>query len=142
MTINKPYIKAISLLMICTGIIIFSSCSKKITLTNTGISPAAKAYVKIKKNNNNNYAVHLKVNHLAPSSKLNPPKKSYVVWMVTDNNGTKNIGQFQSGKGFLSKALKGSIETITPFKPVDFFITAEDDAAINYPGNMIILKSN
>ena len=62
--------------------------------------------------------------------------------MVTDNNGTKNIGQFQSGKGFLSKALQGSIETITPFKPVDFFITAEDDAAISYPGNMIILKSN
>ncbi len=122
--------------------IIFSACAKKIVMANNGIAPAAKAYARIKKDKSNNYNVQVKATHLAPSGNLNPPKNSYVIWMVTDNNGTKNIGQFQSGTSLLSKTLKGSIKTITPFKPVGFFITAEDDAAINYPGNMIILKSN
>lgn len=122
--------------------VVLSSCAKKIVMANTGIAPAAKAYAKVKKGKNNNYNIQVMATHLAPSKNLNPPKKTYVIWMVTDNNGTKNIGQFQSGTSLLSKTLKGSIKTVTPFKPVDFFITAEDDAAINYPGNMIILKSN
>ncbi len=122
--------------------VILSSCAKKIVMANMGIAPAAKAYAKVKKDKSNNYTVQVKATHLAPSINLNPPKKTYVIWMLTDNNGTKNIGQFQSGTSFLSKTLKGSIKTVTPFKPVAFFITAEDDAAINYPGNTVILKSN
>lgn len=121
---------------------ILSSCARKFTMVNTGIAPAANAFAKVKKDKSNNYEVQVKVTNLAPSNKLDPPKKTYVVWMVSDNNGTKNIGQFQSGTSLLSKALKGSIKTITAFKPVNFFITAEDDASINYPGNVVMMKSN
>lgn len=137
---NKLFVSSICI-MLCTTVIL-SSCAKKIVMANTGIAPAAQAYAKVKQDKSKNYNVQIKATHLAPSMNLNPPKKTYVIWMVTDNNGTKNIGQFQSGTSLLSKTLKGSIKTITSFKPVGFFITAEDDASINYPGNMIILKSN
>lgn len=140
MTSKKSFLSTICIMLFT--IVIHSSCAKKIVMANTGIAPAAQAYAKVKQDKTNNYTVQVKATHLAPSMKLNPPKKTYVIWMVTANNGTKNIGQFQSGTSLLSKTLKGSIETVTSFKPVDFFITAEDDAAISYAGNMVILKSN
>ncbi len=138
---NKvPFVSTICILF--CSVVLLSACAKKIVLNNSGIAPAAEAYATVKKGKDKNYQIQLKATHLAPSLNLNPPKKTYVAWMVTENNGTKNIGQFQSGSGILSKTLKGSLKTITPFKPVNFFITAEDDAAINYPGNTVILKSN
>ncbi|WP_316815757.1 hypothetical protein [Pedobacter nyackensis] len=127
-------------LMFCV-MILFSSCSKKFIMQNSGIAPAARAVATVNKGGDDNYSVEVKVTHLAPAKDLNPPKKTYVVWMETDNNGTKNIGQFQSNSGLFSKLLKGALVTITSFKPVGFFITAENDAAISYPGNMVILKS-
>ncbi len=138
MKLKNLFAISISLFLCAT---VLPSCAKKIVLTNTGIAPAAQANAKIKQGKDKNYEIQVKATHLAPSMKLNPPKKTYVIWMVTEINGTKNIGQFQSGTSLLSKTLKGSIKTITSFKPMSFFITAEDEAKINYPGNMIILKS-
>ncbi|MEO6219546.1 MAG: hypothetical protein ABIO81_03895 [Ginsengibacter sp.] len=138
---KSKHLFAIRISLFLCAILLLSSCAKKIVLNNTGIAPAAQAYAKIKQGKDKNYEIEVKATHLAPSMKLNPPKSTYVIWMVTDINGTKNIGQFQSGTSLLSKTLKGSIKTITSFKPISFFITAEDEAGINYPGNMIILKS-
>jgi hypothetical protein len=120
----------------------FSSYAQKMVFHNSGVAPAAEAKVRIKHTKNKNYSINLKVVHLAPASNLNPPKKTYVAWMVTENNGTKNIGQFRSKSGLISKALKGSIKTVTPFKPTAFFITAEDDGAIGEPRGEVILKTN
>jgi hypothetical protein len=119
-----------------------SSYAQKMVFHNTGVAPAAEARVRIKHTRNKNYSINLRVLHLAPASNLNPPKKTYVAWMETENNGTKNIGQFRSKSGLISKALKGSIKTVTPFKPTAFFITAEDNGAITYPGTQVILKTN
>lgn len=127
---------------VASALLLLSSCAKKFVMNNTGIAPAATAIAKIKSKKNSNYDINVSVNNLAPSKKLNPPRNTYVVWMQTESNGIKNIGQFQSGSGLLSSALKGSVKTTTAFKPTGFFITAEDDAAISYPGSMVMLKSN
>lgn len=127
--------------LLCCSVLLLSSCTRKFVMQNSGIAPAAKAVAKVDKGGDNNYSIEVKVTHLAPAKNLNPSKKTYVVWMETDENGTKNIGQFQSNSGLFSKLLKGSLETITSFRPVGFFITAENDAAISYPGNMVIFKS-
>ncbi|MEO6949707.1 MAG: hypothetical protein ABI123_08770 [Ginsengibacter sp.] len=119
-----------------------SSYAQKMVFHNTGVAPAAEAKVRIKHTRNKNYSINLKVVHLAPAPNLNPPKKTYVAWMITENNGTKNIGQFRSKSGLISKALKGAIKTVTPFKPTGFFITAEDNGAITDPGDQVILKTN
>ena len=118
------------------------SFAQKMKFHNTGVAPAAEASVRIKHTKNKNYSINLKVVHLAPPSDLNPPKKTYVAWMETEDNGTKNIGQFRSKSGLISKALKGSIKTVTPYKPTAFFITAENDGAIEEPGDNVILKTN
>jgi hypothetical protein len=118
------------------------SCSRKLHFTNSGIAPAAEGFVKIKKGNNKNYNIEVKVINLAPSANLSPAKNTYVVWMIKENNETINIGQLNSSTHFPSKMLRATLKTISAFHSVAFFITAEDDGAITYPGNLTILKTN
>jgi hypothetical protein len=66
----------------------------------------------------------------------------YVVWMETADNVTKNIGQINSSTGFLSNKLKASFETVSSTKPTKIFLTAEDDAGIQYPGTQMVLTTN
>ena len=120
----------------------FSSCARKVKFQNSSVVPAAKGSVKVKKDDNNNYGIKISIKNLAEPDRLQPSKHTYVVWMQTADNGTKNIGQINSSTGFLSSKLKASFETVSSFKPIKIFITAEDDAAIQYPGMEVILSTS
>ncbi len=131
------------LAVICITSLLFSftSCARKMSFATSPVVPAAKGHVKIKSDKNKNSTIDMKFINLAPVDKLSPPRKVYVVWMVTENNGSKNIGQLNSSSGLLSSTLKASLKTTTAFKPVSFFITAEDDGAIQFPGSQIIMST-
>ncbi len=120
----------------------FSSCSTKASFQTSAVVPAAKGSVKVKKDKNSNYQIKISISNLAEPKRLQPSKNTYVVWMETENNITKNIGQINSSTGFLSKKLKASFQSVSSFKPVKIFITAEDDAAIQFPGTMVVLSTN
>ncbi|MET3112698.1 hypothetical protein AAKU52_000416 [Pedobacter sp. CG_S7] len=125
-------------------LIIFSlaSCSKKIQFTNSAVVPAAQGYVKIEKDNNRNFLMEVKIINLANPQRLQPPKPIYVVWMETENTGTKNIGQLKIISSYFSNNLEGILKAVTPFKPARFFITAEQRADIQFPGMQVVLKTN
>jgi hypothetical protein len=123
------------------GISILSSCARKMTFLPSSVVPGAEGSVKVKTDKNKNYAIDLEVVNLASPEKLQPPKTNYVVWLETDDNGVKNIGSLQSSQGLFSKAWKGSLETVTPYKPEKFFITAEDEVSPQYPGMQIVLNT-
>lgn len=118
------------------------SCSKKVQFENSPVVPAARGDVKISKNSNKNYVIKIKFDNLAEVDRLDPPKKTYVIWMVTDQQSTKNIGQIKSGSSMMSSKLKADFETATPFKPVKIFVTAEDDGNVEYPGMYTILSTS
>lgn len=120
---------------------IFSSCSKKISFQTSTVVPAATGTVKVNKDGNNNYKINISISNLAEPKKLQPEKSTYVVWMETGSNGTQNLGQINSSTGFLSSKLKASFEAISSFKPTKIFITAENDAAIQYPGMQVVLST-
>ncbi len=134
-----------------TGIVVlffifsFEFCARKITFLSSSVVPAAKGKVKVKKNKhgNDNYDTSINIEHLAESSRLQPPKKTYVLWMNSAENGTKNIGEINSSTGFMSSALKASFHTVSVFKPVKIFITAEDDANLQRPvGELVLTTGN
>jgi hypothetical protein len=120
----------------------FSSCARKISFQTSSVVPAARGDVKVKKDNNNNYSIQVSLNNLAEPKRLEPSKSTYVVWMETSDNVAKNIGQINSSTGFLSNKLKASFETVSPTKPTKIFLTAEDDAGIQYPGTQVIMTTN
>lgn len=118
----------------------FTSCSQKTTFLNSSVVPGAEGGVKVSKDHNNNRVIKVHISNLADPSRLDPSRKEYVVWMVTDN-ATKNIGRIESSRSFLSKRLTGELETITTFEPTKIFITAEDNADIQYPQGQEVLTT-
>jgi hypothetical protein len=121
---------------------LFYSCATKVSFLTSSVVPAARGTVKIKVDNNKNYSIDITLSDLAEVSRLEPPKRTYIVWMVTDQEITKNIGQLKSSKGFMSKRLTGEFKTVSSVKPIKIFITAEDDPNIQYPGNLVVLTTD
>jgi hypothetical protein len=91
----------------------------------------------MKTDKNNNNVIQIQISNLAGVERLQPEKESYVVWMLTDQDITKNIGRLNS-----SKKLNASFETVTSFKPKKIFITAENDENNQYPSQKIVLTTD
>jgi len=123
---------------ILTTMMIFSfiSCSTKALFLTSSVVPAAEGYVKVKKDKNNNYVIQMQISNLAGVERLQPAKQTYVVWMVTDQGITKNIGRVNS-----SNNLKVSFKTVSSFKPTQIFITAEDNENAQYPGEQGVIST-
>ncbi|HLO82087.1 MAG TPA: hypothetical protein VK166_14060 [Chitinophagaceae bacterium] len=118
-----------------------NSCAKKVSFQTSTVVPAAEGSVKLTKDNNHNYGIKIYLANLAEPTRLQPSKSSYVVWMETDENSTKNIGQINTSTGFMSSKLKASFETVSPVKPTKIFITAEDEPGVQYPGTQVVLTT-
>ena len=133
----------VSLGVIITLIVAFStSCATKMFFSTSSVVPAAQGSVKVSRDNNKNYVIKISITNLAEVERLQPQKQTYVVWMVTNEGLTKNIGQLNSSKSFLSKKLKASLKTVSSFNPVKIFITAENDPGVQYPGDQVILSTD
>ncbi len=120
----------------------FTSCVTKAEFEKSSVVPAAQGMVKVKKDNNKNYAIQINISNLAESERLTPSKKTYVVWLVSDQSETKNLGQFNSSSSTFSNNLKASFKTVTSYSPTKIFITAEDDATEQYPRGEVILSTD
>ena len=124
------------------AIVMLQSCdTTKYIFSISPIVPAAEGSVKVKKDKNSNYNIDLDVKNLAEPKRLSPAKETYIVWMETEQNGSKNIGQLKISSGVLSNTLSSSLKTVATFKPTGFFITAENDANIQYPDGQTVLTT-
>ena len=115
----------------------FSSCAKKVYFLLSSVVPAAQGQITVKNDKNNNYVIQMQITNLADIERLQPAKKSYVVWMETGGNFAKNIGRISS-----SNKLKVSFETVSTLRPTKIFITAEEDETSQYPGSMVVLTTD
>ena len=125
-------------------LILFSvdASAKKVKFLNSSVVPAARGYVKIMRDKNLNYNISISISNLAEVYRLEPSKLNYIVWLVTDDSVTMNMGKIKSTTGFLSKKLKATFETVTSLKPEQVFITAEDDPSRQYPGEQVVLSTS
>jgi len=120
----------------------FASCAQKVNFLISTVTPAAQGSVKVKKDSNKNYRIKIHIVDLAEPARLSPPKSTYVVWMVTDENAPKNIGQIKTSTALFSNKLKADFESVSVAKPTKIFITAENDASIQYMYSEMILTTN
>jgi hypothetical protein len=123
--------------LLCACLWLFvTACARKAAFATSSVVPAARGYATIKRDKNRNYVVQVQLNYLAEPTRLEPPKKMYVVWIETENHLIQNIGQIKT-----SNNLKATFQTASPFKPIKIFLTAEDEAAIQYPGSQLIIST-
>lgn len=133
----------VSLGVLITLMVAFStSCATKMTFSTSSVVPAAQGHVKVSRDNNKNYVIKISIKDLAGVERLQPQKQTYVVWMVTNEGLTKNIGQLNSSKSFLSRTLKASLKTVSSSNPVKIFITAENDPGVQNPGDQVVLSTD
>lgn len=118
-----------------------TSCAKKIAFLVSPVVPAARGDVKITRDKNKNYVIRVNLSDLAEIERLSPPKRAYVVWMVSAQDIAKNTGQISSKMG-MNKQLKASFETASATKPTKIFITAEDDVSVSSPMGQTILSTD
>ena len=125
---------------IATAVLILSliSCATKANFLISNVVPAARGSVTVKDDKNNNYVIKVKVTNLAESERLQQASSTYVVWMETGENTVRNLGAMKSSTGFMSKNLTASFQTVTSIKPTKIFITAENNAAIQYPSEAVL----
>ena len=122
--------------------VFFSSCARKAVFQVSPVVPAARGYTKVKRDHNKNSNIYVSLEDLAEPNRLTPARQAYVVWIVANDNSTKNVGQVKTSSGLLSHTLKGSFETVSASKPVKVFITAEDDATVQFPGAVMVMTTN
>ena len=114
-----------------------TSCATIIKFPVSIIVPTAEIVAKINKDKQNNFKISISANYLASPDRLTPPMKTYVVWIVTKENGVTNIGQMKS-----ENAKKNTLETLSTFEPLEIFITAENEGAIPSPSGIEISRIN
>jgi hypothetical protein len=117
-------------------IVSLSSCTTKAQFLSSSVVPAARGTVQISSDMNKNYVINIKLYDLAGPERLTPPKSTYVVWLVTDDNRHRNIGQI-----IISNSLNASFEAVTSFRPSKIVITAEDEANAVYPSNTELIMT-
>ena len=132
---------AITVIALVTFLLV-SSCSKKVNFQTSSVVPAARGNVKISRDGNKNYIIKLHLSDLAEVDRLQMAKESYVIWMVTDNEERKNIGLLNSSSGMLSNKLRQILKHHHQPGQVQIFITAEEDASVQYPGSRVILTTD
>ncbi len=115
----------------------FSCNAEKIPFLQSSNAPAAEGYVKIKTDRNNNNVIQIHIENLAQIESLEPAMQTYIVWMVTDQETTENIGRINS-----TNSLNVSFEAVTSFQPVKIFITAEENENTQEPSWKVYLTTD
>lgn len=129
-------------LFLATILLFVTSCETTVPFLTSSVVPAATGTVKVKKDDNQNYAIKVQVENLAEVERLQSSKQMYIVWMETERGNAENLGQLNTSSGFMSKKLSASLETVSSFKPVRFFITTEFMQNVRYPGSEEILTTD
>jgi outer membrane biogenesis lipoprotein LolB len=134
---QKIYIAAL-----ITHILLFTACAKKMHFQTNKTVPAARGFAQVKTDENNNYTIRIKIQNLAEVERLLENKNTYVVWMQTEQISAINIGQILSKTTSFSNNLKAEFNTISAMKPIRIFITAEENGAVSFPGNLLVLSTD
>jgi FlaG/FlaF family flagellin (archaellin) len=93
-------------------------------------SPASEGTVQVKKTDNGNTGVSIRVKHVAPASRLAPDAKVDVVWIEPTNGAPQNVGAMN-----LDDNLEGSLETTTPHARFRVVVTPEASGQAEKPSH-------
>lgn len=118
------------------------ACSNKITFPVSSVIPTAEPNARVNKTSEGEYRIRLDVSGLALPDRLTPSKKHYVVWIESEGQGTRNLGELRNNRGMMANRSKASFEATTRFKPTQIFVTAENSTSLQWPGDHEILRSN
>ena len=137
-------IKRITFMGVLISVLLFSfsSCAVNSKFLDSSVVPAAEGKVKVTRDKNQNFNIQVRVVGLAEVERLQTNKNNYMVWMVTDQGKTENLGLLKSSGSMFSKKREASLETLSSYKPSRIFITAEENTNVEVPSEEVILTTD
>jgi lipopolysaccharide export LptBFGC system permease protein LptF len=123
-----------SLLSLAT---LLAGCATTAKFPISTVAPAAEISAKKTMDENKNYVIELVELNLTSTDRLNTPKNHYNVWIVTEQNDYKNLGQVMN-----ANAKKVVFKTLTPFNPKEIILTAEDEGNRLMPAGIEIARTS
>lgn len=126
-----------TLAVIMLAVVSLQACTPKMNFATSTTVPAANGTIRVKKDKNSNYIVNVEVANLAPSKNLDPPKGIYLVWMESNDRTVRKLGQITPS----GKSLEAKLTATAVADPDIVFISAEDNAEIEYPAGPTILTT-
>jgi len=117
-------------------ILLISSCANMAKFPVSRVTLAADIVAYKKHDKNGNCMLSITAKNLAAVDRIKPSKSTYVVWIVTEKDGVRNIGKLSN-----RNAKRTGLETLTPYNFTEVFITAEDQADVTYPTGIEISRA-
>jgi outer membrane protein OmpA-like peptidoglycan-associated protein len=111
--------------------------STKVDLQGTELMPDGGGQVKVEiKTNAGRTSVDAEVKGMKPPSTLGSEFLTYVLWAVTPEGRTGNMGEI-----LLNKNGDGKLSATTPAQTFSLVVTAEPYFAVRLPSEMVVLQS-
>jgi outer membrane protein OmpA-like peptidoglycan-associated protein len=111
--------------------------STKVDLRGTELMPDGGGQAKVEiKSNAGRTSVDAEVKGLKPPSSLGSEFLTYVLWAVTPEGRTGNMGEI-----LLNKNGDGKLSATTPAQTFSLVVTAEPYFAVRLPSEMVVLQS-
>lgn len=128
--------KVIKNLVVIGILALVTSCASTAKFPISEATPAADITAATTKQGETNYLVTITAINLAASERLNPPRKNYVIWAISEAGVTRNVGHFTQ-----VNAEKAIYKASFPYQPVEVFITAQDEEGSCYPEGVEISRT-
>ena len=129
-------------LVVTLLVVLISSCSKTVRFNISPVVPSAVGTVKFTTDNNKNMLMVLTVENLVDPSRLTPSKKTYIVWTENEDRAVRNLGRLVSSEAYFSTERNAKFSSPITTKPVRVFVTAENSADVQQPGNVTVLTTS
>jgi hypothetical protein len=110
---------------------------RKVDLMAGTETPAARGTVQITTGNNGNTKLDVKVHALNHPGALRPSENAYVLWVQPPGHPPVNEGQIT-----VDQHENGDLQTRTPYKRFQIFITGEQNARTQSPMGPRILSAD
>ena len=111
--------------------------STKVNMVGTDLMPNATGDVKVEiKSKADRASVQISVKGLQPASTIGAEFLTYVLWTVTPEGRTGNLGEI-----LLNKNGEGSLSATSPAQAFSLIVTAEPYFAVRIPSEMVVLQS-
>jgi hypothetical protein len=124
---TPPVASSISRAFVLASLVLVA-CAHQIPMQTSDRIPAAQGRVEISKADNDNTKMKLEVAHLADPQKLAAGATAYVVWIQSNPGQAQNVGALAVGDN-----RQASLETVTPHRDFQLFVTAEPAATVATP---------
>ena len=108
--------------------------TSKVELRSTSLMPDAKGEAEVKPSSGR-ADIEVKMENLKPANSINLNYLTYVLWAISPDGHTSNIGEL------IEKDGKSEIKTAAPMQAFALLVTAEPYFAVTQPGDQVIAEN-